>query len=91
MKKLFFKIFSWWNQNSTKRWLLFLDRICICWIAWLVFGAFKDAGGLTGEVLTQADVIFFAALLFFLILYTPSYMFPESSKLIANEEQKKEP
>ena len=88
MKRMLKKVCNWWNQNATKRWLLTLDRLCLCWIADLGFESFKEAGGLAGEGVTQADIIFFAAVLLFLILYTPSYMFPDSDSPVLCSKRK---
>lgn len=77
MKKFLKKIINWWNQNATKRWLLALDRGCICYLFTMFMAVIKDVAGTSGDI-TEFDLAALGLLLLFVICYTPSYMFPGS-------------
>lgn len=77
MKKFLKKIISWWNQNATKRWLLTLDRGCICYMFTMIWLGVKDVSGPCAEF-TERDVALVGIMLLFVVLYTPAYMFPGS-------------
>lgn len=77
MKTVLKRIANWWNQNATKRWLLALDRGCICYMFTMFMAVVKDVAGTSGDI-TEFDVAALGLLLLFVTCYTPSYMFPGS-------------
>ena len=69
----------WWNRNATKRWLLALDRFSICYMFTVILVEMIDYAG-TSVVLTEDVVALVCVAFLFIILYTPSYMYPNSSE-----------
>lgn len=72
----------WMNANATKRWLLALDRICTCFLITMIYD------GIRGELvksdqLIGYDFVLVGVILLFLVLYTPSYMFPSSHEPVS--------
>ena len=79
MKKFFKKILNWWNQNATKRYVLTLDRLAICWLMTQCYESFLENGGIEGVEL-EVGLLFLTAMILFIVLYTPAYMFPDSDQ-----------
>lgn len=80
----------WMNANATKRWLLALDRICTTFLITMIYDGVR--GELTkGDQLIVYDLVLVGVILLFLVLYTPSYMYPSSHEPvgIAVDEKKK--
>lgn len=69
----------WWDTNASKRWLLALDRFCICWMFGFILTGLREIKGITGGECSDVDFLVVAALLMFLVLYVPSYMFPAAN------------
>lgn len=88
LNRMLKKVFSWWNQNATKRWLLTLDRLCICWLISQCYESFIESGGISGVEL-EVGLLFLTAMILFVILYTPSHMFPQSDEEVGRK--RKEP
>lgn len=76
---LLMRFVRWWNTNATKRWLLALDRMSICYLFTVVFEGMKDAAGISEDPAWLA-LAWVAVVALFIILYTPSYMYPNSSE-----------
>ena len=77
MKTVLKCIINWWNQNATKRWLLTLDRLCICYLFTNIWMVARDVTYASGEF-GLLDLSLVGILLMFVVLYTPAYMFPGS-------------
>lgn len=73
------KFLNYWKQNATKRWLLALDRFAIVALAFIGFqSAIEQNLELVAD--STAMCFFLGALILFIILYTPSYMFPTADE-----------
>lgn len=72
----------WMNTNATKRWLLALDRFCICFLITMIYGGVREEIAKSGQY-TVYDLALVGGILLFLVLYTPSYMFPSSHESVS--------
>lgn len=72
----------WMNANATKRWLLVLDRICISFLITMIYGGLREEMAKSGQF-TVYDLALVGSVLLFLVLYTPSYMFPSSHESVS--------
>lgn len=78
MKTVLKRIGSWWNRNATKRWLLALDRGCICYMFTMIWMVARDVASAPSGDFGLLDLALVGILLMFVVLYTPPYMFPGS-------------
>lgn len=78
MKRFFKKIINWWTQNATKRWLLTLDRLCICYMFTMIWMVARDVANSPSGDFGLLDLALVGVFLMFIVLYTPAYMFPGS-------------